>query len=70
MACGIFYCAAGEKSGLTIDFYEGNQDTSAQIDRMNEVIAKKPAAIILLPNDAAALTPSVEKANKAASPCS
>ncbi len=60
--------AAGEKSGLTIDFYEGNQDTSAQIDRMNEVIAKKPAAIILLPNDAAALTPSVEKANKAGIP--
>ena len=60
--------AAGEKSGLTIDFYEGNQDTSAQIDRMNEVIAKKPAAIILLPNDAAALTPSVEKANKTGIP--
>ena len=60
--------AAGEKSGLTIDFYEGNQDTSAQIDRMNEVIAKKPAAIILLPNDAAALTPSVEKANAAGIP--
>ena len=35
---------------------------------MNEVIAKKPAAIILLPNDAAALTPSVEKANKAGIP--
>ncbi len=60
--------AAGEKSGLTIDFYEGNQDTNAQIDQMNEVIAKKPAAIILLPNDAAALTPSVEKANAAGIP--
>ena len=60
--------AAGEKSGLTIDFYESNQDTNAQIDQMNEVIAKKPAAIILLPNDAAALTPSVEKANAAGIP--
>lgn len=60
--------AAGEKEGYTVDFYEGQLDTSAQIDRMNEVIAKKPAAIILLPNDAAALTPSVEKANKAGIP--
>lgn len=49
-------------------FYESNQDTNAQIDQMNEVIAKKPAAIILLPNDAAALTPSVEKANAAGIP--
>lgn len=60
--------AAGEKSGLTVDFYEGNQDTNAQIDQMNEIIAKKPAAIVLLPVDAAGLTPSVEKANAAGIP--
>ena len=35
---------------------------------MNQVIEKKPAAIVLLPNDAAALTPSVEKANAAGIP--
>lgn len=60
--------AAGEKEGFTVDFYDGKVDSNEQIDLMNQVIEKKPAAIVLLPNDAAALTPSVEKANKAGIP--
>lgn len=60
--------AAGEKEGFTVDFYDGKLDSNAQIDLMNQVIEKKPAAIVLLPNDAAALTPSVEKANAAGIP--
>jgi len=60
--------AAGEKEGFTVDFYDGKLDSNEQIDLMNQVIEKKPAAIVLLPNDAAALTPSVEKANAAGIP--
>lgn len=60
--------AAGEKEGFTVDFYDGKVDSNEQIDLMNQVIEKKPAAIVLLPNDAAALTPSVEKANAAGIP--
>ena len=60
--------AAGEKEGFTVDFYDGKLDSNKQIDLMNQVIEKKPAAIVLLPNDAAALTPSVEKANAAGIP--
>ena len=51
-----------------MDFYDGKLDSNEQIDLMNQVIEKKPAAIVLLPNDAAALTPSVEKANAAGIP--
>ena len=53
--------AAGEKEGFTVDFYDGKVDSNEQIDLMNQVIEKKPAAIVLLPNDAAALTPSVPR---------
>ena len=60
--------AAGGKEGFTVDFYDGKLDSNEQIDLMNQVIEKKPAAIVLLPNDAAALTPSVEKANAAGIP--
>ena len=60
--------AQGQALGFTVETTDANMDANAQIDQMNEVIAKKPAAIILLPNDAAALTPSVEKANAAGIP--
>lgn len=60
--------ASAEGQGYQVDFTNAKMDANAQIDQMNEVIAKKPAAIILLPVEAKALTPSVEKANEAGIP--
>lgn len=56
--------AKAEGQGYSVEFTNAGMDSSAQIDQMNEIIAKKPAAIVLLPVEASALTPSVEKANK------
>ena len=52
-----------QAQGMTLEFTNAHMDANTQIDQMNEVIAKKPAAIILLPVDADALKPLVEKAN-------
>ena len=59
---------AASAQGYTLEFTSAKMDANAQIDQMNEVIEKKPAAIVLLPVDANALKPSVEKANKAGIP--
>lgn len=56
--------AKAEGQGYSVEFTNAGMDSSAQIDQMNEIIAKKPVAIVLLPVEASALTPSVEKANK------
>ena len=56
--------AKAEGQGYSVEFTNAGMDSSAQIDQMNEIIAKKPAAIVLLPVEASALTPSVEKATK------
>ena len=54
--------------GYEVEGTAANMDANTQIDQMNEVIAKKPAAIVLLPVEANALVPSVEKANQAGIP--
>ena len=59
---------AASAQGYTVDFTSAKMDANAQIDQMNEIIEKKPAAIVLLPVDANALKPSIEKANKAGIP--
>ncbi|MCI6159614.1 MAG: sugar ABC transporter substrate-binding protein [Selenomonadaceae bacterium] len=53
-----------EKQGYQVEVTNAKMDANAQIDQMNEVIAKKPAAIILLPVDANAMLPAVKKANE------
>lgn len=60
--------AQGQALGFEVETTNANMDANAQIDQMNEVIAKKPGAIILLPVEANALTPAVEKANAAGIP--
>lgn len=57
-----------EQKGYQVEVTNAKMDANAQIDQMNEVIAKKPAAIVLLPVDANALLPAVEKANEAKIP--
>ena len=54
--------------GLDVEFINAKMDANMQIDQMNEVIAQKPAAIILLAVEGTALIPSVEKANAAGIP--
>lgn len=60
--------AQGQALGFDVETTNANMDANKQIDQMNEVIAKKPGAIILLPVEANALTPAVEKANAAGIP--
>ena len=60
--------AEAQSSGYTLESTDAEMDANKQIDQMNEVIAKKPAAIVLLPVEAQALKPSVEKANAAGIP--
>lgn len=52
-----------ESKGYTVEMVNANMDASLQIDQMNEELAKKPAAVVLLPVDATALVPAVQKAN-------
>ena len=54
--------------GCDVEVTDAAMDANKQIDQMNEVIAKKPGAIVLLPVEANALTPAVEKANAAGIP--
>lgn len=49
--------------GLEFEFQNANRDANLQIDMMNEAIAQKPTAIVLLPVDSLTLIQSVEKAN-------
>lgn len=54
--------------GLEVEFFNSNRDANLQVDQLNEAIAQKPAAIILLAVDKEALIPTVEKANEAGIP--
>lgn len=60
--------AQAKAVGYDVEVTNAGMDANKQIDQMNEAIAKKPAAIILLPVEANALTPAVEKANEAGIP--
>ncbi len=54
--------------GGEVELLNANGDANLQVDQMNEAIAQKPAAIVLLAVDGYALIPSVEKANEAGIP--
>ena len=56
------------KLGIEVEYMNAKMDANLQIDQMNEAIAQKPAAIILLAVEGSALIPSVEKANEAGIP--
>lgn len=60
--------AQAQSLGYEVETTNAAMDANKQIDQMNEVIAKKPGAIILLPVEANALTSAVEKANAAGIP--
>ena len=54
--------------GTDVEFLNANGDANMQIDQLNEAIAQKPAAIIILAVDGTAVIPAVEKANEAGIP--
>ncbi len=54
--------------GGTVELLTAGGDANLQVDQLNEALAEKPAAIILLAVDGYALIPMVEKANEAGVP--
>ena len=54
--------------GAEVEFLNANGDANMQIDQINEAIAQKPAAIVVLAVDGDAVVPVVEKANEAGIP--
>ncbi|MBR3721820.1 MAG: sugar ABC transporter substrate-binding protein [Selenomonadaceae bacterium] len=54
--------------GVEIEFVNSNRDANLQVDQLLSAISNKPAAIVLIPVDADALIPAVEKANEAGIP--
>ncbi|MBQ3970577.1 MAG: sugar ABC transporter substrate-binding protein [Selenomonadaceae bacterium] len=54
--------------GAEVEFLNSNGDANMQIDQINEAIAQKPAAIVVLAVDGDAVIPVVEKANEAEIP--
>ena len=60
--------AKASSQGVEVEFVNSNRDANLQVDQLNEAIAQKPMAIILLAVDKEALIPTVEKANEAGIP--
>lgn len=56
---------AEELEGVTLELAEGVTDTAAQADQIETLIAGKPDALVVLPNEGEALTPVALKAMEA-----
>ena len=59
---------ADELEGVTLKLAEGVTDTAAQADQIETLIAGKPDALVVLPNEGEALTPVALKAMEAGIP--
>jgi ribose transport system substrate-binding protein len=59
---------ADELEGVTLKLAEGVTDTAAQADQIETLIAGKPDALVVLPNEGDALTPVALKAMEAGIP--
>ena len=60
--------AKAKAAGMQVEFKDAKGDCALQTDQLNEAIAAKPSAIVLLAVDGAAIVPTVEKANAAGIP--
>ena len=60
--------AKAKAAGIQVEFKDAKGDCALQEDQLNEAIAAKPSAIVLLAVDGAAIVPTVEKANAAGIP--
>lgn len=63
-----FVEAAKASPNLTVKFADANGDISKQLDQIDNFIAQKVNAIIVVPVDYQGIVPGVEKANKAGIP--
>ena len=59
---------ADELEGVTLELAEGVTDSAAQADQIETLIASKPDALVVLPNEGDALTPVALKAMEAGIP--
>jgi ribose transport system substrate-binding protein len=59
---------ADELEGVTLELAEGVTDSAAQADQIETLIAGKPDALVILPNEGDALTPVALKAMEAGIP--
>ena len=59
---------AKELDGVTLKLAEGVTDSAAQADQIETLIASKPDALVVLPNEGDALTPVALKAMEAGIP--
>ncbi len=59
---------ADELEGVTLELAEGVTDSAAQADQIETLIASKPDALVVLPNEGEALTPVALKAMQAGIP--
>ena len=59
---------ADELEGVTLELAEGVTDSAAQADQIETLIASKPDALVVLPNEGDALTPVALKAMAAGIP--
>ena len=60
--------AKAQQLGLEVELKNANMDSNNQIDQLQEAIAEKPKAIILLPMDGTSIVPTVAKINDAKIP--
>ena len=63
-----FIDAAKAEPNLSVSFADANGDISKQLDQIDNFIAQKVNAIIVVPVDYQGIVPGVEKANKAGIP--
>jgi len=63
-----FIAAAKADPSMKISFADANGDISKQLDQIDNFIAQKVGAIIVVPVDYQGIVPGVEKANKAGIP--
>ena len=62
------FAEKAKAAGLEVEFLNGKGDSNLQIDQLNEAIANKAAAIVLLAMDGTSIVPTVEKAREAGIP--
>lgn len=63
-----FIEAAKADPGVEVSFADANNDVSKQLDQIDNFIAQKVNAIVVVPVDYEGITPAVEKANEAGIP--
>jgi ABC-type sugar transport system substrate-binding protein len=59
-----FQTVAGTDTSLEVIFADANNDSQKQLDQIDNFLVQGVDALVLCPNDMAAIVPAIEKANK------